>query len=147
MSICGRTNIWWLACIVKGRSSGVETNAARKYARLLRIVAHPTRLLILDELAHGMKCVNDIQELVETSQPNVSQHLAVLKDSDLVMCHKDGITRCYHLARPRLVKDLFAVLGRDYPTAKIGDPERCRAAREARRGAKPTRRKRAGSKA
>ncbi len=111
----------------------METNAARKYARLLRIVAHPTRLLILDELAHGMKCVNDIQELVKTPQPNVSQHLAVLKDSGLVMCHKDGITRCYHLARPRLVQDLFAVLGRDYPAAKMGDPERCRAARKPRR--------------
>lgn len=124
----------------------METNAARKYARLLRIVAHPTRLLILDELAHGMKCVNDIQELVETPQPNVSQHLAVLKESDLVLCHKDGVSRCYHLAKPGLVKDLFAVLGRDYPTVKVGDPERCRAARKPRRRLRPTRQTRAVSK-
>ena len=124
----------------------METNAARKYARLLRIVAHPTRLLILDELAHGMKCVNDIQELVETPQPNVSQHLAVLKRNGLVLCRKDGVSRCYHLAKPGLVEDLFAVLGGDYPTAKVGDPELCRAARKPRRRLRPTRQRRAVSK-
>ena len=110
----------------------MKVKIAHEYARLLRIIAHPTRLSILAELAHGMKCVNGIRELVEMPQPNVSQHLAVLKESGLVTCHKDGITRCYHLVRPRLVKDLFAVLGRDYPIAKIGDPKRCRAARKAR---------------
>lgn len=124
----------------------METNAARECARLLRAVAHPTRLLILDELTHGMKCVNDIQELLDVPQPNVSQHLAVLKDNGLVMCHKDGVTRCYHLARPGLVKDLLAVLGRDYPNAKAGDPERCRAARKARGRPRPTRRRRAASR-
>jgi ArsR family transcriptional regulator len=117
------------------------------YVTLLRIMAHPTRLMILDELARGMKCVNDIQELVKTPQPNVSQHLAVLKRSGLVLCRKDGVSRCYHLARPGLVKDLFAVLGRDYPTAKVGDPERCRAARNAPRRARSTRRKRATARA
>ena len=124
----------------------MEANAPRKYARLLRIVAHPTRLMVLQELTHGMNCVNDIQELLDVPQPNVSQHLAVLKDSGLVMCHKDGIKRCYHLVRPGFVKDLFAVLGRDYPTAKVGDPARCRAARKAPRRTKVTRRKRAMSR-
>lgn len=132
--------------MVKGRGGGIETSAAVNHARLLRIVAHPTRLLILDELAHGMKCVNDIQELVDVPQPNVSQHLAVLKRSGLVVCHKDGISRCYHLAKPGLVRDLFTVLGRDYPTVKVGDPERCRAARRPRRRLRPTRQKRAASK-
>jgi ArsR family transcriptional regulator len=133
--------------MLKGRSGGVQTKTARERARLLRIVAHPTRLMILDELAQGMKCVNDIRELLEIPQPNVSQHLAVLKRSGLVVCHKDGVTRCYHLAKPGLVKDLFAVLGGDYPTAKVGAPERCRAARNAPRRAHSTRRKRAIARA
>jgi ArsR family transcriptional regulator len=129
--------------MVKGRSGGMEADAAVKHARLLRIVAHPTRLLILDELARGTKCVNDIRELLDVPQPNVSQHLAVLKESGLVLCHKDGVTRCYHLAKPGLVDDLFAVLGRDYPTVKVGDPERCRAARGAPRRVRLPRRRRA----
>jgi ArsR family transcriptional regulator len=121
----------------------VQGERASDYARLLRMVAHPTRLMILDDLARGMKCVNDIQELVEIPQPNVSQHLAVLKKSGLVLCHRDGVTRCYHLAKPGLVEDLFAVLGRDYPTAKVGAADRCRAARNTSRRARSRRRKRA----
>jgi len=112
----------------------VKGERASGYARLLRIVAHPTRLMILDELSRGMKCVNDIQELLDVPQPNVSQHLAVLKRSGLVLCRKDGVARCYHLAKPGLVKDLFAVLGRRYRTAKIGDRAGCRAARNASAG-------------
>lgn len=102
-----------------------------EWSELLRAIAHPTRMMILMELKGGMKCVNDIQELVEIPQPNVSQHLAVLKETGLVMSHKDGVSRCYHLAKPGFVEDLFAVLGRDYPTVKGGDPEFCRALRQA----------------
>jgi len=109
----------------------MEAKAARKHAALLRMVAHPTRLMILDELAAGVKCVNHIGEILEVPQPNVSQHLAVLKDSGLVTCHKDGTARCYHLAKPGLVKDLFRMLRKDYPVAEVGNPDRCRAARKA----------------
>ena len=61
----------------------------------------------------GTKCVNDIRDLLEVSQPNVSQHLAVLKENGLVAARKNGASRCYYLARPRLVKDLFATFARD----------------------------------
>jgi len=125
----------------------MEAETARKHAALLRIVAHPIRLMILDELAAGMKCVNHIGEILEVPQPNVSQHLAVLKDSGLVTCHKDGTARCYHLAKPGIAKDLFSMLRKDYPVAKVGDPERCRAIRNAPRRPRSTRRKRATAKA
>jgi ArsR family transcriptional regulator len=83
------------------------------YADLLRVVAHPTRLMILAELTGGTKCVSDIRDLLDVPQPNVSQHLAVLKEKGLVDALKDGTSRCYYLARPRLVKGLFAALSRD----------------------------------
>jgi ArsR family transcriptional regulator len=121
--------------------------SVRGHARLLRTIAHPTRLMILDELARGMKCVTDMQELLDVPQPNVSQHLAVLKSAGLVLCHKDGASRCYRLAKPGFVEDLFSVLGRAYPAARQGDEDRCRAA-TGRRGRRPARkRKRAESKA
>ncbi|MBN1418041.1 MAG: winged helix-turn-helix transcriptional regulator [Planctomycetes bacterium] len=98
-------------------------------ARLLRTLAHPTRLLILDELARGMKCVNDIREILDVPQPNVSQHLAVLKRAGLVRCHKEGVSRCYQLAKPGFVRSLFAALERGVPAVNVGDPPRCRAPR------------------
>jgi len=125
----------------------MDAETARKHAALLRIAAHPARLMILDELAAGMKCVNHMREILEVSQPNISQHLAVLKDSGLVTCHKDGTTRCYHLAKPGLVKDLFAMLRTDYPIAKVGSPERCRAARKALQRSLSATRRRAPARA
>jgi len=125
----------------------MEAKTAREHAALLRIVAHPIRLMILDELAAGMKCVKHIREILEVAQPNVSQHLAVLKDSGLVTCHKDGTARCYHLAKPGLVKDLFRMLRKDHPVAKVGNPERCRAARKAFQRSLSATRKRATAKA
>ena len=121
----------------------MQEETAREHAALLRIVAHPIRLMVLDELAAGMKCVNHIGEILEVAQPNVSQHLAVLKDGGLVTCHKDGTARCYRLAKPGLVKDLFGMLRKDYPVAKVGDPEHCRAIRNTPRRPRTTRRKRA----
>lgn len=86
-----------------------------RYARLLRVVAHPTRLMILAELLKGTKCVNDIRDLLEVPQPNVSQHLAVLKGNGLVAARKDGVSRCYYLSKPGLVEGLFATLKRAGP--------------------------------
>jgi len=91
----------------------VETERISGYAHLLRVVAHPTRLMMLAELMKGTKCVNDIRDLLDVPQPNVSQHLAVLKENGLVASHKEGASRCYHLSRPRLVEGLFALMARD----------------------------------
>jgi ArsR family transcriptional regulator len=79
-------------------------------ARLLKVLAHPTRIMILEELMSGTKCVNDIRDLLEVSQPNVSQHLGVLKENGLVACRKEGVSRCYYLSRPRFVGSLLRSL-------------------------------------
>jgi len=110
----------------------VETKRSSDYARLLRVVAHPTRLMILAELVKGAKCVNDIRDLLEVPQPNVSQHLAVLKESGLVASHKEGVSRCYHLVRPKLVEGLFALMARDETGAAESNPTPQRGGREKR---------------
>ena len=97
-----------------------------QWPQLLGVMAHPTRMMILTELAEGMKCVGDIQELLAVPQPNVSQHLAILKKSGLVVSHKAGVSRCYCLAKPGLVRDLFAVLNRDYSPSGTQRPAACR---------------------
>ncbi len=91
----------------------METERISGYARLLRVVAHPTRLMVLADLMKGTKCVNDIRDLLDVPQPNVSQHLAVLKENGLVASHKEGVSRCYRLARPRFIKDLLMNLRRE----------------------------------
>lgn len=93
------------------------------WAEQLKALAHPARLMILSELLKGMKCVNGIRELLEVRQPNVSQHLTVLKHGGLVGSCRDGAFRCYYLTRPALVRALFDFLGRDYPTVRPSEKE------------------------
>lgn len=82
-------------------------------AEVLKACAHPTRLAILRELAAGPKCVTDMEELLPARQANISQHLAVLRHAQLVDFAQDGTLRCYYLARPKLVQDLFALMARE----------------------------------
>ncbi len=87
-----------------------ETTAA-----LLRTVSHPVRLRILEILCSGAKCVADVNDLVDVVQPNLSQHLAVLRDANLVASHINGPRRCYYLLRPSLARMLLDVLQHDHP--------------------------------
>ncbi|GAB4272714.1 MAG: hypothetical protein Kow0092_27880 [Deferrisomatales bacterium] len=72
----------------------MSQGALRDKADLLRQPAHPTRILILQELAGGAKCVTGIRDLLDIPQPNVSQHLAVLRQSRIVHFYEDGPLRC-----------------------------------------------------
>lgn len=51
----------------------------REKAEVLKLLGHPTRLLVLEELAKGTKCVTDIRDLLEIEQSNLSQHLSLLR--------------------------------------------------------------------
>jgi ArsR family transcriptional regulator len=94
----------------KRKTYGRGAALATEWAGLLRIMAHPARLTILDELSRGMKCVTDIRDLTDLPQPNVSQHLALLKRNGLVVSRKQGAYRCYFLANPEIVCGILAVL-------------------------------------
>jgi ArsR family transcriptional regulator len=122
----------------------------RASAELLKAVAHPTRVMILQELLAGTKCVSDMEELLPARQANISQHLAVLRYSRLVDYAQEGGLRCYYLSRPELVRDLLALVGRGDPVVKRSadeirkeklDREKARSPKPAlRSAAKPPRR-------
>ncbi|BCJ54096.1 putative transcriptional regulator, ArsR family protein [Actinoplanes sp. NBRC 14428] len=60
-------------------------------------VAEPRRRQILDLLAAGERPVNDLVELLGLAQPQVSKHLRVLREVDLVHVRDDGRRRMYRL--------------------------------------------------
>ncbi len=88
-------------------------------AGLLRTVSHPVRLCVLDVLRAGPKSVADINAVVDVVQPNLSQHLAVLREAGLVASHADGPRRLYYLLRPSFVEDLLTLLGQEHPTQQL----------------------------
>lgn len=83
-------------------------------ARLMRLMSHPVRLLILETLSKGSRCVKDLNSMVEIEQPNFSQHMAVLRNANLVGCKKSGSLRCYYVLRPSLVRQLIQILSAEH---------------------------------
>ena len=69
-------------------------------ADILRTLANPRRLEILHALAEGARGVSRLAATLGMSQPNVSQHLAVLRTAGLVDAERDGREVRYRLADP-----------------------------------------------
>lgn len=67
-------------------------------AKLFRGLSDPSRLQILETLLAGERTVSQIVEETGLSQPNVSSHLACLKDCGLVRSQQNGRHRYYSLA-------------------------------------------------
>ncbi|KAF0143280.1 MAG: ArsR family transcriptional regulator [Nitrospirae bacterium] len=80
---------------------------------LLKVIAHPVRIKILEELMKGVKCVSDFEEFLEISQPNVSQHLTLLRRHGIIDFYVDGRLKCYFLVDP-VIPDIIEILKKDY---------------------------------
>jgi len=88
----------------------MQQRTATAAAEMLRAIAHPTRLRILDELRRSPRCVGSIEHILPVSQVNVSQHLTVLRNAQLVNYVQEGAVRCYYLTQPELVDRLLGAL-------------------------------------
>lgn len=60
------------------------------FERVFKALGEPTRLKIIKLLAHRELCVCDLEEILQMSQPRISQHLKVLKQAGLVNERKEG---------------------------------------------------------
>lgn len=79
-----------------GRSGQIEMAA-----HAMKAIAHPLRLKILCVLGNQEVNVQDIVDAVGTSQSNISQHLAILREKDIVGWRKDGNRVFYRVADGR----------------------------------------------
>ncbi|MBS3815996.1 MAG: winged helix-turn-helix transcriptional regulator [Candidatus Thermoplasmatota archaeon] len=74
------------------------------HAELCKMLSHPTRLKILEQLKEGEKTVNEMVETLNINQSTVSQHLGELKKRDLVRAERDGSKMRYHITYPEIMK-------------------------------------------
>jgi DNA-binding transcriptional ArsR family regulator len=74
------------------------------HARVCKALADPKRLLIISELRGGPRSVGDLADALQTSQPNVSRHLAVLRDRGLVSTERAGNIVFYSLVSPKILQ-------------------------------------------
>jgi DNA-binding transcriptional ArsR family regulator len=76
----------------------------RQASSAMQAMAHPLRLKILCLVGNQELAVSEIVEAVGTSQSNISQHLAVLRDNALLEARRDGTKVLYRIADSRIVK-------------------------------------------
>jgi DNA-binding transcriptional ArsR family regulator len=69
-------------------------------AAILKAIAHPTRLYILEELSKREMCVNDLTRRAGADVSTISKHLALLKASGIVTDEKRGLRVYYRLTTP-----------------------------------------------
>ncbi len=71
-------------------------------AARFKVLGEPTRLRLLNELRDGPRAVSDLVEALDTSQANVSKHLAVLRRHQMVERRKEGVRSFYSIAEPEV---------------------------------------------
>jgi ArsR family transcriptional regulator len=69
-------------------------------ARVMKALAHPSRLFIVDELSRGERCVCELTEMVGADVSTVSKHLALLKQAGVVLDERRGQQVFYRLRVP-----------------------------------------------
>ncbi len=75
-------------------------------AKRFKALAHPARLLLLKRLMENERCVSDVEKCLGLSQPNVSQHLRILKDAGLIEGRRERTRVCYRIADDRVSRIL-----------------------------------------
>jgi DNA-binding transcriptional ArsR family regulator len=75
-----------------------------KAARSLKAMSHPLRLKILCVLGNNAVSVQDIVEQVGTSQSNISQHLSILRDKNILGYKKEANKVFYYIDDVRMLK-------------------------------------------
>lgn len=75
-------------------------------ANVLKALAHPTRLFIVEELSKKPHCVNELTEMIGADISTVSKHLAILKNARLLLDEKRG-KQVYYSLRMRCALNFF----------------------------------------
>lgn len=77
---------------------------AKIRADILKALAHPVRVMIVDALCDGDRCVCELNRLVDLDQSGLSRHLGVLKKTGIVSERREGMKVIHHLETPCILK-------------------------------------------
>jgi DNA-binding transcriptional ArsR family regulator len=69
-------------------------------AQVIKALAHPTRLFVVEELSRGERCVCELQEMIGSDMSTISKHLSVLRTSGIIADDKRGNQVFYSLLVP-----------------------------------------------
>src|SRR4030043_1614234 len=78
-------------------------------AEVLKALAQPTRLKILELLRHGEKCICEIVPAIKGEQSNISRHISLMQKSNLVTTRKDGVKVMVKVSDPKIFEILDSI--------------------------------------
>ena len=81
----------------------MNRRAYEERAKIIKALAHPSRLMMVDALVDGEKCVAELRELVGSDMSTVSKHLTLMREAGIVVDRKVGQQVFYSLRVPCIV--------------------------------------------
>jgi DNA-binding transcriptional ArsR family regulator len=87
----------------------MEERALELKADVLKAIAQPTRLKILELLRSGEKCICEIVPAINGEQSNISRHISVMQKSHLITTRKDGVKVMVKVRDPKIFEILDTV--------------------------------------
>ena len=73
-------------------------------AQILKALAHPTRIQLLYLIKEQYPCVKAMEEEIGIAQPNISQHLSLLRNIGIIEAERNGNQMCYRIKNDTVVK-------------------------------------------
>ena len=84
----------------------MEERVLELKAEILKALAQPTRLKILELLRNGEKCICEMVPAINGEQSNISRHISLMQKSHLVTTRKDGVRVMVKVRDPRIFEIL-----------------------------------------
>ncbi|ACK42814.1 MULTISPECIES: ArsR/SmtB family transcription factor [Dictyoglomus] len=90
----------------KENYTALSDEALQNMSDILKILAHPLRIKLIFILAQNSATVSDLLKILNVRQPNLSQHLTLLKRVKLLKTKREGKSVYYQLSHPE-IRDLL----------------------------------------
>ncbi len=78
-------------------------------ANIIKAIAHPSRLFIVEELGKQDRNVGELTEMIGSDSSTVSKHLSILKNAGIISDEKKGTAVYYHLQTPCILNFISCV--------------------------------------
>jgi DNA-binding transcriptional ArsR family regulator len=95
--------------MTNGSEPHLQTEQLERAADILKTVAHPVRLQIIDLLEKGERTVSEISECLGVQQPYTSQQLNIMKVKGVLSSRRNGNQVYYAIANQSVVKVIHCV--------------------------------------
>jgi len=109
---------------------------AKELSEILKVIAHPDRIRLIEDLRAGEKDVNSLAETLALTSSRVSQHLRLLRAHRIVEEHRDGRRHVYRLLLPEIAS--WIVDGLDFLDSRTKGPSKSKINSARRAWTKPS---------